>query len=88
MGEMGRGKSEAVRGEPDVDFFSMGGYAAYVWPSYGVAGVILFWLLLASWRAARVGEAEVERLRALGADPRRRAPQSGSDGPPVTGDQV
>ena len=56
----------------------MGGYAVYVWPSYGIAAVVLIGLLFASWSTARRREAEVERLRALGADPRRR--QSDGDG--------
>ncbi|MEQ8587832.1 MAG: heme exporter protein CcmD [Thalassobaculaceae bacterium] len=59
-----------------MDYFSMGGYAAYVWPSYGVAAIILIGLLISSWTAARSREAEVERLRALGADIRRRTENS------------
>ena len=51
----------------------MGGYAFYVWPSYAVAAIILIGLLISSWTGARRQEAEVERLRALGADIRRRA---------------
>ena len=58
----------------------MGGYAAYVWPSYAIAAAILLGLLISSWRAARSGEAEVERLRALGADPRRPQTVSGPSG--------
>ena len=33
------------------DFWSMGGYARYVWPCYAFAGVILGWNL---WSARRV----------------------------------
>ena len=29
-------------------FFEMGGYAAFVWPAYGVAAVVLIGLLAAS----------------------------------------
>lgn len=56
-----------------TEFFEMGGYAAYVWPSYGIAALVLVWLLGASWRSAHVAEAEVERLRAAGHDPRRKS---------------
>lgn len=56
-----------------MDYVAMGGYAVYVWSSYGVAAVILLMLLITAWRGARRNEAEVERLRAAGADPRRRA---------------
>ena len=57
-----------------MDWLSMGGYAIYIWPSYGIAAAILISLLLISWRNTRVQEAEVERLRSLGLDPRRSAP--------------
>jgi heme exporter protein D len=50
----------------------MGGYAAYIWPSYGFAALVLIALLISAWHTMRVREAEVERLRGLGADPRRR----------------
>jgi len=55
-----------------VDWFDMGGYAAYVWPSYGFAAFVLIALTVAAWRTTRAREAEVERLRGLGVDPRRR----------------
>jgi heme exporter protein CcmD len=41
-------------------FWSMGGYARYVWPCFGFAGVVLGWNL---WSARRVVAAA--RLRAL-----------------------
>jgi heme exporter protein CcmD len=41
------------------DFWSMGGYARYVWPCFGFAGVVLGWNL---WSARRVVVAA--RLRA------------------------
>lgn len=44
------------------DYLSMGGYAAFIWPSYGVAVVLLSALLLLSARRLRVAE------RALKAD--------------------
>lgn len=34
----------------------MGGYAAFVWPAYGIAGIVLLYMLVStyrSWRAAR-----------------------------------
>lgn len=54
------------------EFFAMGGYAAFIWPSYAAAFGIMAGLLAWAWRTARQGEAEVERLRAVGVDPRRR----------------
>ena len=35
-------------------FFEMGGYAGYVWTSYGLTALILLW----NWWAARRSEAE------------------------------
>ncbi len=43
------------------EFFDMGGYAATVWPAYGVAFVILAGLLFVSWRQTRRREADLER---------------------------
>lgn len=54
------------------DFLAMGGYAAFVWPSYAVAFGVMSGLLIWGWTSARHAEAEVERLRAAGLDPRRR----------------
>jgi heme exporter protein CcmD len=46
-----------------IDFWSMGGYARYVWPCYGIAGVVLAWNL---WEARRyLAAAKVRARRAL-----------------------
>ena len=55
-----------------MDWFAMGGYAAYIWPSYGFTALVLVALLISAWRTMRVLESEVERLRGIGDDPRRR----------------
>ena len=47
------------------EFLAMGGYAAYVWPAFGFAVVVLLGLLVQSWHAARRREAELEQLRQL-----------------------
>ncbi|RMG28850.1 MAG: heme exporter protein CcmD [Gammaproteobacteria bacterium] len=44
------------------EFLHMGGYAPYVWPSYGIAALVLWWNL---WVPAR-------RLRQVRARLRRR----------------
>lgn len=31
------------------EFFSMGGYARYVWPSFGLVALVLAWQGLGSW---------------------------------------
>jgi heme exporter protein D len=41
----------------------MGGYAAYVWPAYGFAALVLIGLLAQSWRSARRRATELDQLR-------------------------
>jgi len=43
-------------------FFAMGGYAAFVWPAYGVSFLALVALGVVSWREMT----RAERLAALG----------------------
>jgi heme exporter protein D len=45
------------------DFFAMGGYAFYVWSSFGFAALVMAALLAQSWLAARGRSDELERLR-------------------------
>lgn len=44
-------------------FLAMGGYAAYVWPSYIIAVAVLGGLLVSSLQSARKLEAELAALR-------------------------
>jgi heme exporter protein D len=46
------------------EFFNMGGYAAYIWPAYGVAAVVLIGLLAESLLGLRRRRAELARLEA------------------------
>jgi len=46
------------------EFLSMGGYGAYVWPSYGLTAIVLVALLVSSIRSLKSTEAEFERLKA------------------------
>lgn len=41
------------------EFFAMGGYAAFVWPSYGLALATLAALAAVSWRARTRARAEL-----------------------------
>ncbi len=52
-----------------AEFLSMGGYAAFIWPAYGVAATVLIALVFSSLRMARAAEAEVHALED-GAPPR------------------
>jgi heme exporter protein D len=42
-------------------FWDMGGYAAFVWPAYGISVIALVTLGIVSWRAMK----RAERLAAL-----------------------
>jgi heme exporter protein D len=42
---------------------SMGGYAAFVWPAYAVAAVVLGGLSWHSWRAHRISGRALDRLQ-------------------------
>ncbi|MGQ9364753.1 heme exporter protein CcmD [Azospirillum sp. ST 5-10] len=55
-----------------TEFFDMGGYAAYVWPSYGVTALVLIGLLAASLKGLRGREATLKALEGS-RPPRRRA---------------
>ena len=38
------------------EYFAMGGYAAFIWPSYGVAAILLVVLFLLSARRLQAAE--------------------------------
>jgi heme exporter protein D len=46
-----------------TSFLAMGGYAAYVWPAYGLTVIVLVGLLLWSLGAYRRRQRELERLQ-------------------------
>lgn len=47
-------------------FFAMGGYAAFVWPAYGIAAAVLIGFALLSWRRLKAAERALERPDAVG----------------------
>jgi heme exporter protein D len=60
------------------DYFAMGGYAAYVWPAYAAAGIILVVLLAVSLRGLHDREAVLKALEDARPHRRRTAPRPGS----------
>jgi len=44
-----------------MSWLAMGGYAAFVWPAYGIALLVLGGLAFASWWRHRVSAAALER---------------------------
>ncbi|MCH7930695.1 MAG: heme exporter protein CcmD [Proteobacteria bacterium] len=51
-----------------TEFLAMGGYAAFVWPAFAIAAVVMTVLWVASWRTLRAREAELEALQRARAD--------------------
>jgi len=47
-----------------MSFFEMGGYAAYVWPAFGVGAVVLIALLAISLLSLKSREKALRRLEA------------------------
>ncbi|MDY0881878.1 heme exporter protein CcmD [Dongia soli] len=68
-------------------FFAMGGYAAYVWPAYGVAAIILIAFTIDSWRRVRMAVANLRRLETanMSVKSRSSAPQPARTGTPANG---
>ncbi len=46
-----------------TEYLAMGGYAAFIWPTYAVAAVLLTGLLVLSLRTMRQRESLVDSLR-------------------------
>lgn len=44
------------------EFFHMGGYAAYVWPAYGVSALVIAWLAFTIWRRRRALKRRLSEL--------------------------
>ena len=61
-----------------MSFFEMGGYAAYVWPAFGAAAVIMVALLVLSICTMRAREAALRTLEAT-ARQQRAADGDGED---------
>jgi heme exporter protein D len=46
-----------------AEYFAMGGYAAFVWPAYGVAALVLIALAIVAARSYRARQALLTALR-------------------------
>ena len=44
------------------EFFTMGGYAAFVWPAYGITALVMVGLLVDTLRRLRVRRRRLEQL--------------------------
>ncbi len=52
------------------EFLDMGGYAAFVWPAFGIAAVIMIGLAVQSWVALKNERVMLESLQAQRSDTR------------------
>lgn len=64
-----------------VRFLEMGGYAAFVWPAYGVTAAVLGSLAIASLRGLRASERALAELEAAGVDRRRPRGPAAAEAP-------
>ena len=61
------------------EFLAMGGYAAYVWPAFGITAAVMIVMLWASRRALKAHEAALEKLdRRRGAAPAKSSGEAGT----------
>ena len=44
------------------NFFAMGGYAAFIWPAYGVSAMALVAMIWQSWSAWRSAQKKLQAL--------------------------
>ena len=49
------------------EFLHMGGYAAYIWPAYGVVAVVMIGLLMRTIKTLRTNERTLAALEQAGA---------------------
>lgn len=63
--------------ESFAQFLEMGGYARFVWPSFGLTFVVLIGLVVISRRALKAAEAELAALQS--ATPGRPQPADTAD---------
>ena len=50
-----------------ADFFDMGGYAAFVWPAFGLTFLVMAIMVVTTLRRLRANQRELARLEAAGA---------------------
>jgi len=54
----GEGKMDSL-----ASYFSMGGYAGYVWSAYAITAVVMVALALLTWRGLKGREQELKELQ-------------------------
>ncbi len=67
-----------------MTYFDMGGYAAYIWPSYAVTVLMLVAVVVVSLRAMRKSETDLKAIQSL--NPRRARKAGAETGTETGGD--
>lgn len=70
------------------EFFGMGGYAAFVWPAYGVTAVVLLGLLIATVKGLRDAETTLKALEQVRPARRRERPARNGASPSGNSDDT
>jgi heme exporter protein D len=47
-----------------AQYFAMGGYAVFIWPSYGLGLILLAGMVIAAYRRMRLAETAIEEVEA------------------------
>jgi heme exporter protein D len=63
-----------------ITYLNMDGYAGFVWPSYGIAAVVMVGLYVFVRAGLRRDERTLSQLQAAGASRRRRDPEASDQG--------
>ena len=45
------------------EYWDMGGYAAFVWPAYGLSAIVMIGLVITAWQNLRERERDLAKLR-------------------------
>lgn len=45
------------------DYLAMGGYAAFVWPAYGLSAIVMIGLAVSGWRSLKARERDLAKLK-------------------------
>ncbi len=70
-----------------ADFFDMGGYAAFVWPAFGLTFLVMAIMVMTTLRRLRATQRELARLEAAGARRTRGEPRSAGAGQKTAAEQ-
>ena len=68
-----------------AEFFDMGGYAAYVWPSFAISAAVLIAIAVQSYKALKSAEKELQMMQVAEASVTQPQEQARDATPPLEG---